>query len=257
MLEYKDVFEKLNELKMNDLTMNSFSICVSILREALSICCRDWKKGINSIDKYNAVISKIDEIFFTKIKEKFGFNNKIIFRMLDSVHHTNQIPLDILVIGDNVLIVYQSISSLDLDPSSYLVLSDKYQEVTSNDWFGSWNNCDKKTRNSVLNSMIDLVCECLESIDGSMGIAFSENKIIYTYPNVSAYCDIKISDVCDNLEKNEDSTFNIVCKTQVDKLNCFEITYGKNNCEISEVDYPVWKLSENLKENKDYVLKKN
>ena len=260
MSNYKDILNDLKELKKKELSLDSFVEAIGILRKAYNIYVNDLKYGINSIDLYNDIFGKINEIMFFKIKGKFSLNNKVVFKMLDIVHHINQIPIDITLFNDNVIIVYQNINNLELLPSSYLVPSDNFCDISSNDFFGSreiLNIYDKTVKNKALAILLKVINDCISSFSNEMAVYIEKGHVIYNNPDFNVYINRDLCDICKMVKNNSTDKITLLCKHDLDELNVFEIEVNKDIYSVSDLTSPAWKLSDNLKKSENYLLKKH
>ena len=241
---YKKIYSEISKIYESDFTMDSLKELHDIASEVCIIRDKAMKKHKNdSIIRCNAIMLYLNEIAFTKLKEKLHFDDDMINRIIPCINYIEDVE-DIYVFDGNIVI--KMIENSNNVSIKFIPTSD-FMDITSIAFDNSDNIEFKKNLVDSLNSDLDFV------LNSHMSLRINENKIEYNNSNTNIYVNNNLQYIIDSNDNNHKAT-RIIIKYN-DKFLYYDMKINNNKFIMSRNEYKVYSLSDMLNSNKVKVKK--
>ena len=212
--------------------------------------------------RYDEVVDRIKEVAFDKLKNKLGFEDEVIEKIISLMMLTNKIE-DIYVIDGMVLSKLKK-TELVKEGSELAKLNDELMSLKTNALYsasnGVFNNIDSDAFNSIENenfksllveSLNGLVKPFIKSLDSNFkyddeAVIAIRDKVIYMVDNLNIYLNNTLKGI---LSDNAGVQKTKVIVTYNDLVLYFELKRRDDYIIISQNEYKINVISEMLNNN--------
>jgi len=249
-MNYNELNEKLNELQHDDFGLKLLDEIISIRARNRDIYLHDLFMGKNSNEEYNYIDLMSINILINKAKN-LGLNEKTINNFVYSITNNSMIIDNIKSVNDMILLIGKDAYNPNGKDVSRL-FGDNLSEITSDKFT---NSCDKINYfNSfvgrisikrIVNATNNLLKENFKT---EKDILKEEDGIIrYSIPLVNIYITEELNNICNDLISNDESSFDLVVKYDLENIQVFNVSMCKDNIKINEAITDITDLLNNDK----------
>lgn len=251
-MDYVDIIKKMNEIEQEDFTMERLKEVGTIVQNIYYIYGRElMNKKTDAKVRMMNVIDQLNCVVFNKLKDKLGFENEVINKILGIINFFNQV-IDIYILDGNIIVKLKVHDSEDV--VSY-VKADGFYDISSKEFTDGLDYEFYK-------------CFFLETMNNALSLEFKEKfekgnllninknlEIGYNLDNLEIYINKSLRELMQLNTDVSKEVAKVIIKHKNDELYYFDLKVHYAYFELAHNDYKVNILSDMLKK-KDKVKKK-
>ena len=235
-MEYGEIIKEIGNINGEEFTMDSFQKIGNICKE-INRVYRDSmvNSRLDAEDHYIQVKEYLNDIVFDKLKEKLGFENEIIRKIVEILNFADRIK-DIYVLDGNVIV------ELMTNESSVTFLLHGNGLMDINSYQFSSQNDEYEYKKSLVSLLNDAIPKLLKNDSLNESLKLEDNLISYNISDLNVYANHSLSDM---FMDNSGNTKTLV--RYGNELGYFDIRRHNGYLVLANNDYRVNKLSTMLK----------
>ena len=213
-MEYKNILEKLAEINDSNFTMNSLIELAKLWQKASCVYgTEQLEKRIDAKECYDEVSGKIREVAFDKLKNKLGFEDEVINKIVSLMVITDKIE-EIYVL-DGYVASKLSNNQYTLNQEE-LVFASKFVNITSKEF----NDSDDKLKNLVVKSISNAILPLVNVKNPNGVVVVNDGTVRYNVTEINIYLNHTLNEIL------SDTTGLLMTKIFVkykDTILCFDL----------------------------------
>lgn len=243
-MEYKDIIREIKEMYDNDFNMDSFRCAGRINKKINKIAINQNMKDVRKEYNYHAIKNYLEEMVFNKLKEKLGYEDEVIKKIIKYLSYAEAIH-EIYVIDGIVAVKALSKTNNSPEIKSFFIPEDGFCDITS----ANFNNISGY---GVLKELI--VGSINKVISNNLGIIepliLKENgEINYSKYNINIFLNSNLSHLGKINENINNDIIKILVKRGINEIYYFDMKLRDGYLVIYQNEFPVNKVSSILNDN--------
>lgn len=254
--EYNALVDEIINLENENMSIDMIDKVKNINGKATYIYLNYLKYAINTYEKYQNVLKRLHGSFINKMKAFAPeLSNEGIENAFNAITYGYVKFIDDLVIFDDVV----AVKGMDYNGhSDMFVAGNKMHNIAGYDFlcndYGKANSSDLNIRHMLVASLNNFLRLLLSTNDDLYGISDNDTTITYNFPKLNVYLNSTLPTIEEMVKNNNFQPVNvvIVCNNEVYYLN---LKVNGNYWIVSDNSEDIWRLSDNLKKQKQLTLK--
>ena len=247
-MEYTEILDEINRIYSNDFDMTAFNKLGSINTRINEIASKQDMKNPEKKYNYHATKSYFDEMVFNSLKEKLGYEDEVIYKIMKYINIA-EIIKEIYVIDGNIIVKAINKSFDGKFSWTYYIPEQGFYDIASfafND--DIYNEYGGMIKQLILNGISNTLKSNLE-IDKPL--MFNKGGgIEYNQDDIRIFINKRVSELSKINESNGNEIIKVLVKDSLDEIYSFDMKLRGGYLVIYQNEYPVNKVSEELDSNK-------
>ena len=219
-----------------------------ILAKARDIYLSDFKRRLDTKDKYDYIVSLVINLLMNKIStSELGITEPAINNLINSIKANTLIIDNVRIIDEIVLLTGKEIFNPHGEEVSR-IFDARLRDVTSYEFT---DFCKKIT---YFNSPVGrkVIERLVHAINNKLKEFFKSDKdpllnidgnIVYNVPMISIYATAGLNTICNDIFNNDEAKFKLVVKKNIEEIYVFEVDINKEKISINELEVDVLDLA--------------
>lgn len=240
-MEYNDILKELENVDDINFTMYDLIKLSNIFLKANCQYSKElFEKREDAKERYDEVYDRVYEVAFDRLKDKLGFEDEVIERIITLVENHDNIK-DIYVIDGNVIARLRENANFPRKEVNVFMLQRGFIDINSNE-FNNGNDHDNELLVNAFNSLL----KTLINDKDKLLLDYHNGVINYNDINLHIYINHNLDDIMK--DSNGLASSEILIKYN-NMLLSFDMIIRNNCVSFKKNDYQVNVISSMLNEN--------
>ena len=240
-MEYSEIIKEINQMYDEDFNMDSFRYLGILDKRIKEIA---YKEDLSDVEKeynYHAVNSYLEEFAFAKLKDKLGYEDEVIYKIMKYISYADAIE-EIFVIDGYVMV--KAVTNVNINErKSFFIPEDGFYDISSANFNDSNNSLILKELiitgiNNILNDNLDIKKPLIINGNGDA---------IYNKKNINIFINRKMSDLAKINAMDNNEIIKVLVRSSFDKIDYFDMKLHNGYLVTYQNEYPVNKVSSALR----------
>ena len=240
-MEYSEIINEINQMYDEDFNMDSFRYLGILDKKIKEIASKEDLHDVEKEYNYHAVNNYLEELAFTKLKEKLGYEDEVIYKIMKYISYADVIE-EIFVVDGYVIV--KAVTNVNVnEKKTFLIPEDGFYDISSANFNDSNNSLILKELiitgiNNILNDNLDIKKPLILNGNGD---------VIYNKKNVSIFINRKISDLAKINAMDNNEIIKVLVRSNLDKIDYIDMKLQDGYLVTYQNEYPVNKVSSALR----------
>ena len=240
-MEYQSIVNEISRMYNEEFNMDSFKTCGSLNKRINMIAINDDFRDVKKEYDYYAIKNYLEDMVFHKLKEKLGYEDEIIKKIISYLSFAEVID-EIFVIDGNVLVKVLSKTTSDPEYKVYFIPEKGFYDITSVNFSNTENY--GMIKELVVNSINNIF---KSNIDINKALDLNNNgSIKYRELGLNIFINKPLSELGKINDELNNDVIKVIVKYKFDKIYTFDMKLRDGYLVIYQNEYNVNKVSEAL-----------
>ena len=238
---YQDIINEIRGLYYDEFNMDSYRKLGSINKKINQVAINQNVNDTGNVHNYNVTKNYLEEVAFSKLKEKLGYEDEVIKKIVSYISYSEAIS-EIYVVDGIVLVKALSKTNDNKEYKSFIILQNGFYDIASINFnntanFGILKKLLVDSINHIFKTNI-YDTKALE-INNNGDIRYKESDL-----NIFINCSLNKLGMIN--EKMNNEIIKVIIKYQNDQIFSFDMKLRDGYLVIYQNEYNVNKVSETL-----------
>lgn len=240
-MEYSEIIGIINKMYDEDFNMDSFRYLGILYKRINEIASKQDLSNVEKEYNYHAVSSYLEEFAFTKLKEKLGYEDEVINKIIKYINYAEVIE-EIYVV-DGFVIVKAVTNINNSERKSFFIPENGFYDINTANFNDS--NVSQTLKELIIKGINNIINDNI-GIDKPLTVN-GNGDVVYNKKNINVYINKKLSELAKINAIDNNEIIKVLVRSNLNNIDYFDMRLHDGYLITYKNEYPVNKVSSALR----------